>query len=73
MSEFGGLRKHDKTQYALSVGLDSAALAAAVSSLTQVRRPEFPKGIIKYCVVLYCIDRRIDLKSFQIKSKAPQG
>ena len=30
MSEFGGLRKHEKTQYAL-VGLGSAALADAVA------------------------------------------
>ena len=30
MSEFGGLRKHEKTQHAAPVGLDSAALAAAV-------------------------------------------
>ena len=34
MSEFGGLRKHEKTQHAL-VELCSAALAAAVA-LTQV-------------------------------------
>ena len=45
MSEFGGLRKHEKTQHAL-VGLGGAALAAAVAFLTQVRRPEFVKGII---------------------------
>ena len=32
MSEFGGLRKHEKTQHAL-VGLGSAALAAAVTLL----------------------------------------
>ena len=30
MSEFGGLREHEKTQHAL-VGLGSAALAAAVA------------------------------------------
>ena len=36
MSEFGGLRKHEKTQRAL-VGLSSAALAAAV------RRAQFPE------------------------------
>ena len=46
MSEFGGLRKHEKTQHAL-VGLGSAALAAAVALLTQVRRTDFPKGKIK--------------------------
>ena len=42
MSEFGGLRKHKNTQHAL-VGLGSAALAAAVALLTQVRRPQFPE------------------------------
>ena len=32
MSEFGGLRKHDKTHHALEfVGVSSAALAAAVA------------------------------------------
>ena len=31
MSDFGGLRKHEKTQHALVVGLGSAALAAAVA------------------------------------------
>ena len=43
-SEFGGLRKHEKTQHAL-VGLGSAALAAAVALLTQatIRRPDFPE------------------------------
>ena len=41
VSEFGGLRKHEKTQHEL-VGLGSAALAAAVSH-TQVRWPEFPE------------------------------
>ena len=42
MSEFGGLRKHEQIRHAL-VGLGSATLAApVVSSLTQVKRPEFP-------------------------------
>ena len=41
MSEFGGLRKHEKTQHTL-VGLGSAAFETA-ESLTQVRRPEFPE------------------------------
>ena len=41
MSEFAGLRKHEKTQHALK-GLGSAALAAAV------RRPSFPQRIIMY-------------------------
>ena len=36
MSEFGGLRKHEKTQHAL-IGMGSAALAAAVA----VRRLKF--------------------------------
>ena len=40
MSEFGGLRKQEKTQHAL-VGLDSAALAAAVA--LQAARIEFPE------------------------------
>ena len=38
MSEFGGLRKHEKTQHAL-VGLGSVALAAAVA----LRWPKFPE------------------------------
>ena len=42
MSEFGGLQKNETIQYAL-VRLGSAALAAAVCSLTQVGRPEFPE------------------------------
>ena len=41
MSQFGGLRKHEKTQHAL-VRLGSAPLAADVA-ITQVRRPEFPE------------------------------
>ena len=43
--EFGGLRKHDKTQHAV-VGLGSAALAAA-AALPRIGGPNFPKGIIK--------------------------
>ena len=43
MSEFGGLRKHEKTQHAL-VGLGSAALAADVA-LPRRGGPNFPKGI----------------------------
>ena len=35
MSEFSGLRKHEKIQHTL-VGLDGAALAAAVALITQV-------------------------------------
>ena len=46
MSEFGGLRKNKKTQYAL-VGLGSAALAAAVA-LPRAGGPNFPKRIIKW-------------------------
>ena len=42
MSEFGGLRKRENTQHGL-VALGSAALAAAVALLNQVRQPEFPK------------------------------
>ena len=42
MTEFGGLRKHEKIRHAL-VGLGSAALAAAVVAFIQVRRPEFPE------------------------------
>ena len=41
MSEFGGLRKHEKTQHALA-GLGSAALAAAYSC-TKVRQFKFPE------------------------------
>ena len=41
MSEFGGLRKHERNQHLL-VGLGSAALAAALV-FTQVRRPECPE------------------------------
>ena len=41
MTEFGGLRKHEKTQHVL-IGLGNAALAAAVA-LPRVRRPEFPE------------------------------
>ena len=40
MSEFGGLRKHEKTQHA-RVGLGSAALAAAVV-LPRQSGPHFP-------------------------------
>ena len=40
MSEFGGLRKHEKTQHAL-VRQGSAALAAAVAL------PKFPERIYK--------------------------
>ena len=45
MSEFGGLRKHKKTQNAL-VGLGSAALAAAVA-LPKYGAPNVLKGIVK--------------------------
>ena len=45
MSEFGRLRKHEKTQHAL-VGLGSAALAAAVV-LPRYDDPNFPKDMIK--------------------------
>ena len=45
MSEFGGLRKHEKTEHA-PVGLGSAALAAAVA-LPRKGGPNFPKGINK--------------------------
>ena len=38
-----GLRKHERIQYALvELGIYIAALAAAIYSLTKVRRPEFP-------------------------------
>ena len=43
MSEFGGLRKHKKTQHALVV-LGSAPLAAAVAIQGG---PNFPQGINK--------------------------
>ena len=46
MSEFRGLREHEKTQHAL-VGPGSAALAAAVA-LPRQGSPNFPKDIIKY-------------------------
>ena len=42
MSEFGGLRKRENTQHGL-VALGSAALAAAVALLNQVRQPKFPE------------------------------
>ena len=45
MSEFGGLRKNEKTRHAL-VGLGGAAPAAAVV-LPAKRRPEFPEGECK--------------------------
>ena len=45
MSEFSELRKHEKTQHALA-GLGRAALVAACS-LTQVKCPNYPKGINK--------------------------
>ena len=48
MSEFSGLRKHEKTQHVL-VGLGSAALAIAVTFLIQVGRPEFPERDNKVC------------------------
>ena len=44
MTEFGGLRKHEKTHHAL-VGLGSTALAAAVA--TQVVQPKFLEWDIK--------------------------
>ena len=44
MSEFSGLRKHEKTQHAL-VGLGNAALASAVA-VPRKCGPNFPKGII---------------------------
>ena len=47
MSGFGALRKHKRNQHA-RVGLGSAARAAAVAWPSQVRWPDFPKGIIKY-------------------------
>ena len=42
MSEFGGLRKHEKTQHAL-VGLGRAAVVAAVVKVAQISC----KGFIK--------------------------
>ena len=45
MSEFGGLRKHEKTPHAL-VGLGSAALEAVVA-LPRKGGPNFQKGVIK--------------------------
>ena len=45
MSEFVGLRKHEKAKHAL-VGLGSAAPVAAVV-LPGLVGPSFPKGIIK--------------------------
>ena len=55
MSEFDGLRKHEKIQHALP---GSAALATASCSLTQEMRPNFPKGIIK-CLKIYKIKIKI--------------
>ena len=46
MSEFGGLRTHEKTQHAL-VGLGSAALAVAVCLPIGKAAPVFRKGIIQ--------------------------
>ena len=45
MSEFDGLRNHEKAQHAL-VGLGSAAVVVAVV-LPRQGDPNFPKGIIK--------------------------
>ena len=51
MSEFDGLRKHEKTQHALVlvqavIGLGRAALVAVVA-LPRYGSPNFPKWIIK--------------------------
>ena len=54
MSEFRGLRKHEKTQHSL-VGPGSAALEAAVA-IPRQGGPNFPKGIIK------CIKYKIEIK-----------
>ena len=54
MSEFGGLRKHEKTQHAL-VGLGSAALVAAVALPSYKGDPNFLKGIIK------CIKKEVSI------------
>ena len=49
MSEFDGLRKHEKTQHALVAQLGSAALV-----LTRVMRPEFPERDNKmYIKIIY--------------------
>ena len=49
MSDFGGLRKHEKTKRAL-VGLGSAALAR---SLTLVKRRDFPERDTKVHYKIY--------------------
>ena len=61
MSEFSGLRKHEKTQHVF-VGLGSAALAAAVA-LPRLGGPNFPKGVIK------CI-KKIKKKNIKIQCRS---
>ena len=59
MSEFGGLRKHEKTQHAF-VGLGSTASAGAVALPSQVRRPEFPERENNVLLLLFFIKKKTD-------------
>ena len=68
MSEFGGLRKHKKTQHAL-VGLGSADVAAAVAlpgKAAQISQ-KWAKGIIKwYMLCKASVFRHLILKDWTL-------